>query len=232
MKAKIRSIANDSAKEQCDVSIPVFIRLEKRLCLLIGGGSVATRRAEWLLEAGAHMHVIAPEFCLRMRNLAAESDGLIKLNEKLFCIESDDIAEYDAVFVACGQAHINEWVSQRAAELGIPVNISDVPELCSFYVPATIRRGCVCMAIGTNGACPALAARLRDELALSLPDWLSSYAEALRRVRIWLMRNDQNHTHRRTLMKYLASREVAAEVALLDVDEMETWLRAEAERLM
>jgi len=213
-------------------TVPVFLKLDTRPCLVIGGGAVATRKAAWLLEAGARIQVMAPEICAALRAMAEAHRDRVALLERAYTVEHDDVAGYAMVFAACGQPHVNAAVSRRARELGIPVNVADVPDLCTFYAPATLRRGALCVAIGTGGDCPALAGRMRRDLEDYFPAWLGDFTEALRRVRMALLETEPDAARRMNVMKHLARPDSARAIMDLSTADMEQRLRAEAQRFL
>lgn len=115
------------------------------------------RKAEALAEAGAQVTVIAPEVDPRMH--AVERVGLV---EREF--RSGDTSGYALVFAATDDRPVNATVSQEAQANGIPVNVVDDPELCSFIVPSVLRRGDLLIAVSTSGKSPALSKKLRRKL--------------------------------------------------------------------
>lgn len=136
---------------------PIFMDLTGSKCLIVGGGEVALRKAQSLAEAGAHVTVIAPEVHARLAELEN-----VTVEQRVWRV--GDAAGYALVFAATSDRVLNQAVSEEAQGNGTPVNVVDDPELCSFIVPACVRRGDLVIAISTSGASPMLSKRIRREL--------------------------------------------------------------------
>jgi siroheme synthase-like protein len=202
-------------------ALPVFLLLDQKPCLVIGGGHVACRKAEWLLESGAHVHVIAREVGSGIRALERRQGERLSVQIAEFRKTRADVTDYALVISACGDEEINRMVHAQAIAVGVPVNVADVPELCSFYVPATVRRGPVCLAIGTGGKCPGLAKHLRQRLDAWLPDWYGRFAEALADTRLWL----------RSLPDTSAEQRHAILATLVDDAIIDSWRESSADEM-
>ena len=136
---------------------PVSLVLKDRKCVVVGGGTVAFRKAASLVEAGARVTVIAPEICAKLEAL----EGAEQIRREF--AEPD----LDGVFLAVGatdSSETNERVAAEAERRGVLVNIVDVPSLCNFYVSSSVNRGDFHIGISPGGASPALARKVRQEL--------------------------------------------------------------------
>ncbi len=157
---------------------PIFLKVEQKLCVVIGGGPVAERKITSLLEAGARVKVIAPEITERIKTLARE--GKIIWEERPY--RSGDLKDAFLVIAATNNPQVQEEVFAEAEERKIFCNVVDKPALCSFIVPSVVKRGRLQIAISTSGASPALAKRLREQLEeLFGPE----YAEYLELMAAW-----------------------------------------------
>ncbi len=157
---------------------PIFLKVEQKLCVVIGGGTVAERKITSLLEAGARVKVIAPEVTERIKILARE--GKIIWEERPY--RSGDLKDAFLVIAATNNPQVQEEVFAEAEERKIFCNVVDKPALCSFIVPSVVKRGRLQIAISTSGASPALAKRLREQLEeLFGPE----YAEYLELMAAW-----------------------------------------------
>ncbi len=157
---------------------PIFLKVEQKLCVVIGGGPVAERKITSLLEAGARVKVIAPEVTERIKILARE--GKIIWEERPY--RSGDLKDAFLVIAATNNPQVQEEVFAEAEERKIFCNVVDKPALCSFIVPSVVKRGRLQIAISTSGASPALAKRLREQLEeLFGPE----YAEYLELMAAW-----------------------------------------------
>lgn len=162
--------------------LPITYKLDDRPVLVVGGGAIALQKLGWLLKCGASARVVAPEILPEIVQLAEVAP--IELSPRAF--DPADLDGAPMVIAATDEAAINEHVRDEARRRGVPVNVVDVPELCDFYVPATVRRGELLLTATTGGACPALARVIRQRLERQYPDRLAVVTEALGRVREWL----------------------------------------------
>jgi siroheme synthase-like protein len=139
---------------------PVNINLEGQPCLVVGGGSVARRKIGGLLECGAVVTVVSPVLTPELNMAAARGDFCY--NEREF--HEDDLERKFLVITATGNYELNVRIAQLCRDKKILVNVVDSPGLCSFFVPAVVRRGPICISIGTGGSSPLLARRIREDL--------------------------------------------------------------------
>jgi siroheme synthase-like protein len=163
---------------------PIMLDVKGKRCVVIGGGQVALRKAQSLLECGAAVEVISPELCPGLEELA--SNGSVKAVLRPY--RRGDIKGAALVIAAADDGEVNKSVSQEAAESGIPVNVVDVPNLSSFIVPSSLRRGDLTIAVSTNGKSPALARRIRAEMEESMGEEYSLLASLAEEVRSELKR--------------------------------------------
>lgn len=151
---------------------PIMLDISNRKCCVIGGGKVALRKVNTLLEYNADITVISPESCEELRNLSYH--GKINLVQRSYI--SGDFDNAYMVFAATDNANINQQIAKEALNQGIMINVADSPELCSFIVPSKIEQGDLTIAISTNGKSPLLAKKIRQELE---EKYGSNYAEFL-----------------------------------------------------
>jgi siroheme synthase-like protein len=139
---------------------PVFLDVERRRAVVIGGGAVALRKVQGLLEAGASVTVVSPRFDSGFEGLAVE-----RIEREFAETDLDGAA---LVFAATDVREVNRRAGELARARGIPANIADAPAECAFIVPARIRREGLQIAISTGGEDPARAALTRKKLE----EWL------------------------------------------------------------
>lgn len=137
-----------------------LIGLETQRVLVIGGGSVAARKATSLVEAGACPWVISPDLHPDLQNLL----GLAKINHLSRGYQPGDLAGAFLVVSATDDPGVNHQVWLEAQAEGCLINVVDDPPLCNFILPAVVRRGDVTLSVSTGGGSPALARRLRERL--------------------------------------------------------------------
>ena len=128
--------------------------------IVIGGGDVATRKVQGLLDAGACVTVIAPQFTPELEDLA-RAQRIAALRR---AYQAGDLCDARVVIAATDDPQVNQAVYDEARTRGILVNVADDPAHCTFHVPAVIRRGQIAIAISTGGTSPALAKHLRHEI--------------------------------------------------------------------
>jgi precorrin-2 dehydrogenase/sirohydrochlorin ferrochelatase len=157
------------------VSYLVNLAVRGRPAVVVGGGGVAARKIDGLLEAGASVTVIAPQACASVRALAEA--GRIRLHSRDYVAE--DVRGACLVVAATDNEEVNARVAADATSAGILVNVVDRPALCSFTIPAVVRRGDLTLAVATEGRCPAFARALREDLERR---YGPEYEETLRRL--------------------------------------------------
>jgi precorrin-2 dehydrogenase / sirohydrochlorin ferrochelatase len=139
---------------------PVFLDLHGRAALVAGAGKVALRKTRGLLEAGARVTVVAPEWLPEFETLA------VKLVRRRF--RRGDLEGALLAFAATSDRRVNRAVAVEAKRRGILVNVADSAAECDFLVPARVRRGNLQIAISTGGTDPRVAAGLRRKIEESL----------------------------------------------------------------
>ena len=158
---------------------PISVDLENRPVLVVGGGEVAERRIDALLESDAKITVVSPEVSERIAAMAAAGD--IVLHRRPY--DRGDTEGKMLVLTATNDPTTNAAVWQEAKISGVLVNTADEPSRCDFIIPAVIRRGDLIVAISTGGKSPALAVRLRRKLSEMLGPEYAKLLDALGRWR-------------------------------------------------
>jgi precorrin-2 dehydrogenase/sirohydrochlorin ferrochelatase len=162
---------------------PVYLDLDGRLCVIVGGGSVAVRKARTLSGYGADVVVIAPEVSEELLEL--EADGLATIEQRGYV--RGDLQNAFLAVCATDSEEVNRAVHAEAEERGCLVNVVDVPELCNFIVPSIVRRGGLQIAISTGGAAPTVAKRLRKRFQEEFGGEWADYVRLLGEVRLLVM---------------------------------------------
>lgn len=139
---------------------PIVLELTGRPCLVVGGGAVAERKVDALLETGARVTVVSPAATPGLERRARE--GRIRLVARAW--EGRDLAGHPLVFVATDDVAVNAEVAGEARRRGVWLNAADDPAHCDFILPSVLRRGALTVAVSTGGASPALARAIREEL--------------------------------------------------------------------
>jgi uroporphyrin-III C-methyltransferase/precorrin-2 dehydrogenase/sirohydrochlorin ferrochelatase len=152
--------------------LPVFLQLQARPVLVVGGGRVAARKVELLRRAGARVTVVAPELLDELQELAAR--GEVHYLQATFSAEHVNGAV--AVVAATGRGEVNAAVSAAAQAQHIPVNVVDDPAASTFIFPAIVDRSPILIAISSGGKAPVLARRVREQMEALLPARLGALA--------------------------------------------------------
>jgi uroporphyrin-III C-methyltransferase/precorrin-2 dehydrogenase/sirohydrochlorin ferrochelatase len=175
-------------------TFPLFMSLQGRRVLVVGGTEAAARKVELLLSAGAQVTLIADVVVGEIAQLIDEA----RISWAGRAFYDEDLAGVSLVVVASNDEALQARVSQAAQQRCVPVNVVDRPRLSSFIMPAIVDRSPITIAISTGGAAPALARRLRAEIERAMPaaiGRLARFAEVFReQVRRTL---DQPRTRRR-----------------------------------
>ena len=151
------------------------IDLASRRCLVVGGGSVGLEKAAGLVSCGALVTVVSPELHSELRALGVEW--------RARAYEPGDLESMFLVIAATSDRAVNEAVHRDAEARAMLCNVADVPDLCNFILPAVHREGPIAVAVSTGGASPALAKRLRSEIAALVGPEHAELAEELRALR-------------------------------------------------
>jgi len=160
-------------------NLPIFMNLKDRPALVVGGGTVAARKAELLLLAGASVTVIAPRVRHEMRRMIEA--GRVVWREQVF--GPGLVRGFRIVIAATDNDAVNRLVFEECERHAIPVNVADQPKLCSFILPSIVERGPLTMAISTGGRSPILARLLKARLEALIPAGFGQLTELLGRYR-------------------------------------------------
>jgi len=182
---------------------PMFLKLQRRSCLVVGAGTIGEPKIQSLLVAGANVRVIAPQAHQAVMDWARA--GLIVWEPRAFL--PNDLEGVFLVIAATASAELNQLVFNEAQRRNILCNAVDDPENCDFYFPAVVRRGHLQIAISTGGQSPALAQRLRRELEEQFTPDYADWLEELGENRKKLFDRDLDADRRRDLLHSLASRD-------------------------
>jgi len=186
---------------------PMFLKLEGRNCLVLGGGSVGEPKVRSLLDSGARVRVVAPSASPAVRDWA--SRGELIWTEKNY-----DASDLDGVFLvvaATSSPEVNHAIYREAQTRGILCNVVDDPPHCDFYYPAVVRRGQLQIAVSTAGLSPALAQRIRKQLEREFPPAYGTWLEELGQQREDLFRAGGDPEERRRHLHQMATPDAFAQ---------------------
>ena len=163
---------------------PVFLDLNGRRCVVIGGGNVALRKVKPLLDSGALVEVISPRLCSGLKQL--ENDKKINVIGRKF--QPGDLTGAFIAIAATANLQTNAAVAAEGLEKSVMVNVVDDPARCDFILPSYCRRGGIILAVSTSGMSPALARKIMSRLEKEFGPEYGTLATITQKVRARLKR--------------------------------------------
>lgn len=220
---------------------PIFIEIEKKKCLVVGGGKVALRKVETLLRYDAQVHVVSREICEEIRTLLPPEniyEGELLLlpedtNEGELLPECscgpewplpDHFTGAALVVAATGSREVNHRVAQFCRERRIPVNVADAPEECTFFFPAVVKKGDISIGVNTGGKSPAVSSQVRRDIEKAIPDYYEAIADQLGVLREYVKSHVEREPDRRKILKQAAASAFLNE-RILSQNEINTIIR-------
>jgi precorrin-2 dehydrogenase / sirohydrochlorin ferrochelatase len=158
---------------------PIYLDIEGRNVIIIGGGNVCTRKAETMMNYGANVTVVSPQLTEEIERWAR--DGRLRIRRKAY--EPGDLDGANIVIASTDHQSVNEQIAADCRARRIPVNVVDVTHLCEFIVPAIIEKNGIQIAISTGGKSPALARTLKEDLQRTIGPEYSEVNELLGSLR-------------------------------------------------
>ncbi len=180
------------------------LKLRGRKCLVVGGGALGLEKAEGLLACGGDVHVISPEVNGEVAQLAAE--GSLTWEPRDYA-GKEDLEGVFMVIACTDDTDTNIRIYDDAEERAMLVNIVDVPPLCNFILPAIVRTGPLAIAISTAGASPALAKRMKREIAELFGEEYAQLAIMLNDARGWAKGTLPTYQDRRAFFEEIVNGE-------------------------
>ena len=181
---------------------PVYLDIKDRDCLVIGGGSVGTRKILTLLSCGANVTVVSTAATEKLHQLS--NNGVIKLKERPF--QTTDLDDRFLVIGATDNQELNFNIHAEAERRGLLCNIADRPKVCNFILPSIVNRGDLIIAISTSGKSPAFAKKLRKHLEKEFGDEYAELLKLMGAIRIKLLSQDHEPEAHKHLFEQLIER--------------------------
>lgn len=178
---------------------PVFIDIEGKKTVVVGGGKVAERKISDLLQCAGQVVVVSPQVTPVIADWA--ETGCITWLQKDF--EDGDLAGACLAFLATDNNSVNRHIASLCREQGILVNAVDDPVNCDFYVPAVLRRQSLAVAISTGGKSPVLARKIKEELEKVITAAYGEFAEILGEQREIVLNGVKDIRDRKNLFEAL-----------------------------
>ena len=188
------------------LAVPFYmacLRLSERRCLVVGGGDIGLEKVEGLLACDAAVTVVAPTAHPELERLAAE--GSIAWHPREY--HRGDLEGSFLVIAATNDSEVNISVHEHAEARAMLVNVVDVPPLCNFILPAVVRTGPLAIAISTAGASPALAKRMKREIAALFGEEYARLAVMLNEARGWAKATLPTYQDRRDFFESIVNGE-------------------------
>lgn len=155
---------------------PIYVELQNKPVLIVGGGIVAFRKVKTLLDHGAIVRIVSPKLLPELKELV---DFV-----RCFWVEkrysADDIEDSILVFACTEKEDVNAEVAESAKETHRLINVVDDPERCTFIVPSILQRGDLSIAISTGGSSPIVARQIRADLEKEYGDEMKDYLALLK----------------------------------------------------
>ena len=199
---------------------PVYLDIKDRDCLVIGGGSVGTRKILTLLSCGANVTVVSTAATEKLHQLS--NNGVIKLKERPF--QTTDLDDRFLVIGATDNQELNFIIHAEAERRGLLCNIADRPKVCNFILPSIVNRGDLIIAISTSGKSPAFAKKLRKHLEKEFGDEYAELLKLMGAIRKKLLSQDHEPEAHKHLFEQLIERDLVQMLKDGDTDSINSLL--------
>jgi precorrin-2 dehydrogenase/sirohydrochlorin ferrochelatase len=182
----------------------VSLDLKNKKCLVVGGGNVAERKVVSLLECGALVHVVSPEISPLLKSMV--EDRLITFRQGKY--KSSDLDDLFLVVGATGTETVNRVIAEDCAKRSLIVNIVDDPSKGNFFVPASVKRGSLTIAVSTGGKSPLLARKIKEELENVYGPHYEEFVDLLGYLREDVIKNVSDPDKKKEILENLVSDEI------------------------
>ena len=199
---------------------PIFLQIEGMRVLVVGGGNVAQRKVETLLESGASIFIVSKELTPELKRLVDNGDVRF-LGEEMKDEFFDDAF---IVIAATDDKDLNHKVSMSARRRDLLVNAVDQPEDCNFIVPSVVRRGDLLISISTSGKSPALAKKIRELLEAQFGDEYGAFLNLMGGLRKEVLALGLSQKENRQIFQEIIAGGIIEALALNDWGEIELTL--------
>jgi precorrin-2 dehydrogenase/sirohydrochlorin ferrochelatase len=189
---------------------PIFLKVENRSCLVVGGGEVGARKVETLLNSGASVGVVSPELSPWLERKVRA--GAIELVGSHY--DEHQLEGCFLVIAATDDLELNSRIAGDAEKRGLLCNVVDYPQEGNFILPSLVQRGALTVAISTSGKSPALARQLRQELEERFGEEYGEFLKIMGAVRARLLKESQDSEANKDKFNRLVQSELLAQVKL------------------
>lgn len=202
---------------------PINLNMTGRACAVVGGGRVAQRKIERLLDYGAKVTVISPELGPELHSLA--ENGQIIWKRTAYSKDRDLLEGFFCVFCATDDGEINRQAALEAKAKGALVNVATAPELGDFTLPGVVKRGPVQFTVDTDGTSPGFSRLLREDVAQRYHDGFGEFAVFLQEIRQELMAKYGDSQQRGKLWRRLLTADIIELILDNDLDGAKNEIR-------
>ncbi|NTV13610.1 MAG: bifunctional precorrin-2 dehydrogenase/sirohydrochlorin ferrochelatase [Desulfobulbaceae bacterium] len=185
---------------------PVNLLIAERKCVVIGGGRVAARKVASLLECGGVVEVISPDLTEELQEQRRQ--GRVLWRQRSY--RPGDLAGAFLVIAATDAEEVQAAVFAEASAANQLINVADVPPRCNFILPAVVSRGDLVLAVSTAGKSPALARRIRKQLAEAYGDEYGTVVEIMGLLRPLVLALGLGHGRNKEIFTALLSDDFVA----------------------
>ncbi|HCT64245.1 MAG TPA: siroheme synthase [Lachnospiraceae bacterium] len=196
---------------------PFFVEIKNRNCLIVGGGIVAARKAETLLNFGCNITVVSPNFCEEIKQL--DNINLIKRDLKFSDLESSFF-----VIAATNNTGVNSEIGAFCRRKNILVNVVDVKDECSFIFPSIYKNGDIVAGVTTSGKSPQIASIVRKTISENVPEYYGDIVERLGAIRASIKHTISTQEERKNILSLVLKEMLLTENKISD-DELEKIIR-------
>lgn len=196
---------------------PVMMNLQGKQVVVVGGGRVALRKILSLLDSGANVAVISPELTHELLALHFEQK-ITWVNDRFSTAQLDGFEPITLIFGATDIREVNVTLSNEAMLRRIPCNIADVPDLCTFIVPAVITQGDLIISVSTGGSSPALARRIREDLEKKFGPEYAEMTRLMGELRKQIVRNGSDSEENKKLFLEIVDSQILPALRNNDLD--------------
>jgi precorrin-2 dehydrogenase/sirohydrochlorin ferrochelatase len=197
---------------------PVMMNLQGKQVVVVGGGRVALRKIVSLLDSGANVAVISPKLIDELLALHFAQ----KITWVIEPFSPDQLDRFEPITLIFGATNIREVNVKLSAEAmlrRIPCNIADVPDLCTFIVPAVITQGDLIISVSTGGSSPALARRIREDLEKKFGPEYAAMTRLMGELRKQIVRNGSDSEENKKLFLEIVDSQVLPALRNNDLDK-------------
>jgi precorrin-2 dehydrogenase/sirohydrochlorin ferrochelatase len=199
---------------------PVYLDIQHKKCLVVGGGSVGTRKVNTLVECGALVTVVSPKISEALASLA--DHHAIDIQRRGY--QSTDLNGVFLVIGATSDERLNQQISNDAERLNILCNIADRPAACNFILPAIVHRGDLVIAISTSGNSPAFAKKLRKDIEKQYGAEYAAFLQLMGAIRQRLLQADHAPEAHKPIFNQIIQSKIIDRIREGDEDAIDTIL--------